>query len=266
VLSAVIPSLGQPIIDEVGRAELAAEGRPFAPNSPMGRCANELGRALGFDEVIVVRNDTRPYTVDVFRKSTPVITLGTRLVDEFSLGHLSFLIASCLVPVAFGGLPLRFTPAGRAIDDGVLTSLLGGVFGALGFEIDLREREQANANRVASLINENLKPGDLARLRPYSQEAYLAVGAIGIPTLRQALEAFTARIALVLGYSFGGAMEALRRLNFDDRPRSGLSEADLLGVLNDNVVLGGLLSFAGTPTCLALRAKVYGGDTPPSAD
>ncbi|MCB9554434.1 MAG: hypothetical protein H6705_21590, partial [Myxococcales bacterium] len=66
-------------------------------------------------------------------------------------------------------------------------------------------------------------------------------------------DVFDARVALGLGDGFGGALEMLRLLDFDDRPRDALSPPELDAFVADSDLARALLLFAAEPACHALR-------------
>jgi hypothetical protein len=82
-------------------------------------------------------------------------------------------------------------------------------------------------------------------------KAYIQEARMG--QVRLLLERFTARLALVYGDSFGAAIDMLRQLDFDDRPRAALTKDDHLMLMRDNRLIRHLLDFSRSPECLAAR-------------
>jgi hypothetical protein len=76
--------------------------------------------------------------------------------------------------------------------------------------------------------------------------------------LRAGFETYTARLAFLLGDGAGGAFEMVRRLDFDDRPRTALTRADLVQFVSDSDVARDLLLFAASPQAVAVRAWLGG--------
>ena len=112
--------MGRPLTDEVGRAEIAAEGWAIESDSQLARRAKDLAESLGLPELVLVQSDARPYTVDLYRRTPPTITLGSYLLGSIGMRRASFLLTSVIVAVREGLPTLGFTPAAQSLDQAIL--------------------------------------------------------------------------------------------------------------------------------------------------
>lgn len=214
------------------------------PEDPLWSHAAWLATCLGIPEPRVIRNPSRPYTVAVEAVDPPVIVLGSAVVGADGLG-LGFLLARCMVPLADGIL------ATRKLSDREFSAFLSAMMELLGAEYPLRARDRATYERLRGQLEPAL--GGANALRGLASVAAADLQVIPAAALRHGLEAFGARLALALSDSFAGALEMLRRLDFDDRPRSALSHADLQQIVADSEMARDLVVFAASEECAAIR-------------
>ncbi len=244
------------------RAEVAAEGWAIEGDSPFVLIAQDLGQSLGLDTVVCVQNDARPYTVDVLRKREPVITCGTDLLSSVGPHRTSFLVASSVLPIAKGLPLLAHTPEGRDFDSNALEEFFASLYDAVDMPLSPRLDDQpldyTTLIRHArqGMVDETWT--QIARLAADNRE--FIVGA-SWPRLRRALELYSARLALVYCENFGAAVDMLRQLDFDDRPRAALTDADRRAIIQDNYLLRDLWGFAHSDACLTAR-QVLGQRAP----
>ena len=109
IFGEIVIALGRPLTDEVGRAEIAAEGWAIESDSQLARRAKDLAESLGLPELVLVQSDARPYTVDLYRRTPPTITLGSYLLGSIGMRRASFLLTSVIVAVR-EGLPNSAMP------------------------------------------------------------------------------------------------------------------------------------------------------------
>ena len=70
------------------------------------------------------------------------------------------------------------------------------------------------------------------------------------------LRQYVARMALLYADSFGAAVDMVRQLDFDDRPRGALTAADTALLVRDNRMIRHLLGFATSEACLSVRSAL----------
>ncbi|MEZ4435260.1 MAG: hypothetical protein R3F65_22875 [bacterium] len=248
LLAGLAPHLIAPVL---GRArsrtpsKTATPSRPTPPRPPR----RPLLTALGVADVELIRTPERPYTVALDATGRTVrLGLGSALVDSATPAGQSFLLARTLAPVAFGTLPARVLRQREA------RAFFGALFDLLGADYPLRgrDRDEAAAFREALAPIIDAAPRREA-WRALAAEAAAPTHRLGAAALRAALDVFDARVALGLADDFPGALEMLRLLDFDDRPRDALSPPELEGFVADSDLARALLVFAADPACHALR-------------
>ncbi|MCA9538102.1 MAG: hypothetical protein KC620_04405, partial [Myxococcales bacterium] len=143
-------------------------------------------------------------------------------------------------------------PVTPGLQDGPLT---GGalqtceVDGIYDLSGNLKEWVDEATARLTPHLTDSLRE----RCTPLAVAAAEDTARRSIAALRGALDAHTARLALSLADGFGGAMEMLRSLDFDDRPRGALDAAELARFFGDHDLARDLLLFAASEPCLAVR-------------
>lgn len=249
LLAALAPRLVAPVLDHARARGDTDDATPLDPGAPLGRLADRLTATLGLDHVEIVRTHERPYTVALEPAATGVrLALGGALIESAADPGLSFLLARSLVPLATGTL------AARLLRQRDARAFFGALFGLLGADFALRTRDR----KQADVFREALAPAidgveDPTALRALATAAAAPTRALGIAPLRAHLDAYDARLALALADGFGGAIETLRLLDFDDRPRDALEPAELDAFVADSDLARAMLAFAAHPACHALR-------------
>lgn len=255
LLSALAPRLVAPVLGHARTRGDTDDATPLDPGAPLGRLADHLTTTLGLDHVEVVRTGERPYTVALEATDAGVrLALGGALIESAARPGLSFLLARSLVPIAAGTL------AARLLRQRDARAFFGALFDLLGADYPLRSRDRQQAEAFRAALAPALDGADdLTRLRALAAAAAGPTRALGIAPLRAHLDTYDARLALALTDGFGGAIETLRLLDFDDRPRDALEPAELDAFVADSDLARALLVFAAHPACHALRRWRLGG-------
>lgn len=256
LLAELAPLLVEPVLAE-GRRRTSGEGGDIiAPDAPLGRLAARYARLLGLDEMELVQNPERPYSVSVEPGDGRLrLVLGAAIVEGADDAGRSFLLARTMVPVAYGTL------AARQLRQRESRAFFGALFDQLGAEFPLRGRDRRQIERYGERLAPYLGAvDDHPPTVALAAEAADAVRRQGIAGLRAGLDLFDNRLALALAHGFGGAMEMLRLLDFDDRPRGALGPDELSQLVADSDIARDLLVFAATPACHAIRAWLSHAD------
>ncbi|MEZ4470129.1 MAG: hypothetical protein R3F60_04845 [bacterium] len=207
--------------------------------------AERVATVLGAASFRMGVDDERPYQVTIVPAATPTLVFGRALLDDTTSAGLTFLLARTLVPVVEGTLPARLLPE-REFGPFLVALLL-----ALGADLGVHATPVL-LERARAVLTPALEGAD-GLLRVLAGDCVADLRGADLRGVRRGLEVYADRLALALSDGFGGAMEMLRRLAFDDRPRSELDSDDLIRFLRDNSAAAELVAFAGDDTCLAIR-------------
>ena len=248
LLRQVGPWVTPPFCADAGRHGVTASDL-VGDQDPLSSIARRMGEVLGVDAWMMLRNPSRPYTVAVEAGDPSAIVLGSAILDGAPDTARSFLVARCLVPLGEGTL------LARKLTDREFGAFLAALLGILGAEFPVRARDRATFDRMRAQLEPVLPPArrtssltDLARASAQSLQSLPAAA------LRAGLETYAARLALAITDGCGGALEMLRRQDFDDRPRTSLNRADLVQFVADSDTARDLLVFASSPACEAIRS------------
>jgi tetratricopeptide (TPR) repeat protein len=252
LLRQVGPWVTPPFCADAGRHGVTASDL-VSDNDPLSGIARRMAEILGVDAWMMLRNPSRPYTVAVEAGDPSSIVLGSAILDGAPDTARSFLVARCLVPLGEGTL------LARKLTDREFGAFLAALLGILGAEFPVRARDRATFDRMRAQLEPALPANrrtssltDLARASAQSLQSLPAAA------LRAGLETYAARLALAITDGCGGALEMLRRQDFDDRPRTGLNRADLVQFVADSDTARDLLVFASSPACEAVRSWLAG--------
>ncbi len=256
LLREVGPALTPPFCADAGRHGVTAADL-IGDDDPLSSMARQIADTLDLGGFMVLRNPNRPYTVTVEAGDPSAVVLGSAVLDGSPDASKSFLLARCLVPLAEGTL------LARKLTDREFGAFMGALLGVLGAELPVRPRDRSIYDRMRAQIELALPEArrtpaliDLARI------AAVSLQSLPPASLRAALETYSARLAMALSDGSGGALEMLRRLDFDDRPRDALSRSDLVMLVTDSDVVRDLLTFATSPACVAIRVWLAGEGHP----
>jgi tetratricopeptide (TPR) repeat protein len=222
-------------------------GRRVPDHEPLADLVRRVARVLEVPPVQPVIDDERPYTVGVEAGEPSRLLLGSAVFEGADLGGMTFLIARELGPLREGTLPAR------ALSDREFRAFLGALFEMLQAGYPIRARDRITVDRVRGWLDPLLAVHQRLAWEPLAQAASVGLGARSASGIRAGLEVYNARLALSVADGFAGAMEMLRLLDFDDRPRAELSTGDLAQFMGDNDIARDLLVFAGSEACLAIR-------------
>lgn len=249
LLAGLAPHLIAPVLGRARSRTPIEDGDPIAPDAPLARRAAPLLTALGVADIELIRTPERPYTVALDTTGRTVrLGLGSALVDSATPAAQSFLLARTLAPIAFGTLPAR------ALRQREARAFFGALFDLLGGDYPLRGRDRDDAAAFRDALAPIIDAAPRREAwRALAAEAAPPTHRLGTAALRAALDVFDARVALGLADGFAGALEMLRLLDFDDRPRDALSPPELEGFVADSDLARALLVFAADPACHALR-------------
>ncbi len=254
LLAELAPLLVEPVLAEGRRRTSGSGGEPIDPGSPLGRMARRYARLLGIDEMALVQNPERPYSVSVEPGDGALrMVLGSAIVESADTAGRSFLLARTMIPVACGTL------AARQLRQRESRAFFGALFDLLGADFPLRGRDRRQVERFKEALSPYVGAVD-----DHPQTVELAARAAegvrrkGIAGLRAGLELFDNRLALATSGGFGGSMEMLRLLDFDDRPRAALGDDELEQLVADSDIARDLLVFTATPECHAIRRWLAG--------
>jgi tetratricopeptide (TPR) repeat protein len=252
LLRQVGPLVSPPFCADAGRHGVTASDL-VGDQDPLAMMGRRLAEVLSVDSWLMLRNPSRPYTVAVEAGDPSAVVLGSAVLDGAPDTSRAFLVARCLVPLGEGTL------LARKLTDREFGAFLAALLGLLGAEFPVRARDRATYDRMRAQIDPALPPArrtpsltDLARAAAQSLQSLPAAA------LRAGLETYASRLALAITDGCGGALEMLRRQDFDDRPRSALSRADLVQFIADSDAARDLLVFASSPACEAIRSWMAG--------
>lgn len=254
LLAELAPLLVEPVLSEGRRRTSGMGGEPIDPDAPLGQMARRYARLLGLDDMALLQNPERPYSVSVEPGEDGLrLVLGSAIVESADPAGRSFLLARTMAPVAFGTL------AARQLRQRESRAFFGALFDVLGADFPLRGRDRRQVERFKDALSPYIgalddHPATVALAR----EAADAVRRQGVAGLRAGLELFDNRLAMALADGFGGAMEMLRLLDFDDRPRAALADDELQQLVTDSDIARDLVVFAATPACHAIRRWLAG--------
>ena len=257
LLRRLLGAVGQPLASGVELAEIAAEGWSFTSDFDAFRSADTFGESLGLKDVYWVQNPSRPYTVDILRKASPVVSIGAELLMAIGPQRASFLMASSLVPLAYG-LPLpSHTTEGREFNETKLEALLDALYEELGNPLATRLDDNVlpYAGLIRSLKNEVDEAG-WAEVEHAAAAARVHLVDGSMSAIRNGLDVLAARLALIYCDSFGAAVDMLRQLDYDDRPRLALTVEERRRLLTENPVIRDHWAFARTGVCLEAREAI----------
>ena len=247
LLRQIGPWVTPPFCADAGRHGVTAQDL-VGDTDPLSTIARRMGDILGVEAYMLLRNPSRPYTVAVEAGDPSAIVLGSAILDGAPDTARSFLVARCLVPLGEGTL------LARKLTDREFGAFLAALLGLLGAEFPVRARDRATYDRMRAQLEPTIPAhrrtpllAELARASAQSLQSLPAAA------LRVGLETYAARLALAITDGCGGALEMLRRQDFDDRPRSALSRADLVQFVADSDTARDLLVFASSPACEAIR-------------
>jgi hypothetical protein len=208
---------------------------------------------LGLEPVLLLRNPSRPYTTAIEAGDPSSVVLGSAILDGAADTARSFLLARSLVPLAEGTL------LARKFTDREFGAFLAALLGLLGADLPVRARDRATYDRMRAQLEPALpQHRRTPALVELARNAALQMQMLAPAALRAGFETYTARLAFLLGDGAGGAFEMVRRLDFDDRPRTALTRADLVQFVSDSDVARDLLLFAASPQAVAVRAWLGG--------
>ncbi len=252
LLRQVGPFVSPPFCADAGRHGVTAQDL-VGDQDPLAMMGRRLAEILGVDSWLMLRNPSRPYTVAVEAGDPSAVVLGSAVLDGAPDTSRAFLVARCLVPLGEGTL------LARKLTDREFGAFLAALLGLVGAEFPVRARDRATYDRMRAQIDPALPAArrsasltDLARASAQSLQSLPAAA------LRAGLETYASRLALAVTDGCGGALEMLRRQDFDDRPRSVLSRADLVQFIADSDTARDLLVFASSPACEAIRSWLAG--------
>ncbi len=249
LLAELAPLLVEPVLAEGRRRTSGMGGEPIAVDAPLGQMARRYARLLGLDEMELVQNPERPYSVSVEPGDDGLrLVLGSAIVESADAAGRSFLLARTMAPVAFGTL------AARQLRQRESRAFFGALFDVMGADFPLRGRDRRQVERFKAALEPYIGAlDDHPQTVEIARRAADEVRRQGVAGLRAGLELFDNRLALALADGFGGAMEMLRLLDFDDRPRAALAEDELRQLVADSDIARDLIVFAATPECHAIR-------------
>lgn len=249
LLIEVAPQTVEPVLSVARSRGQSDGGRPVGVRSAFGRIAEALQGTLGISGVRVVDNPERPYTVGIELADGHVqVVVGTAIIESADQAGRTFLLARSLAPVAYGTLPARVLGQRES------RAFFGALFDVLGADFPLRGRDRQRIDQFRESLGPALAEHPRReRLEELAKAAADVTRRRGIAAIRGGLESFDNRLALSLTDAFGGALEMLRLLDFDDRPREALSSDDMAQFIADTDVARDLLSFAASEPCLAIR-------------
>ncbi|MCA9547798.1 MAG: hypothetical protein KC613_25515, partial [Myxococcales bacterium] len=223
------------------------QGRRVPDHEPLAALVRRMCRILEVPPVQAVLNDARPYTVGAEAGEPSRIVLGTAVFDGSDASGASFLVARTLIPLREGTLPAT------VLSDREFRAFLAALFDMLDASFPVRSRDQPTMERIRGWLDPLLAVHQRLAWEPLAHAAVSGLGSRSAATVRVGLEQYSARLALALADGFGGAMEMLRLLDFDDRPRGQLTRAEVEQFLADNDAARDLLVFAASPACLDAR-------------
>ena len=220
---------------------------------PLHAMARRHCDVLGLEPVLLLRNPSRPYTTAIEAGDPSSVVLGSAILDGAADTARSFLLARSLVPLAEGTL------LARKFTDREFGAFLAALLGLLGADLPVRARDRATYDRMRAQLEPALpQHRRTPALVELARNAALQMQMLAPAALRAGFETYTARLAFLLGDGAGGAFEMVRRLDFDDRPRTALTRADLVQFVSDSDVARDLLLFAASPQAVAVRAWLGG--------
>jgi len=220
---------------------------------PLHAMARRHCDVLGLEPVLLLRNPSRPYTTAIEAGDPSSVVLGSAILDGAADTARSFLLARSLVPLAEGTL------LARKFTDREFGAFLAALLGLLGADMPVRARDRATYDRMRAQLEPALpQHRRTPALVELARNAALQMQMLAPAALRAGFETYTARLAFLLGDGAGGAFEMVRRLDFDDRPRTALTRADLVQFVSDSDVARDLLLFAASPQAIAVRAWLGG--------
>jgi len=164
------------------------------------------------------------------------------------LRRAGFLLTSVIVAAQEGLPTLGFTPAAQAFDQAAAHSFFNELKAAFRDEIEDDSLWTTALRKAASP----------SQWREW-QESVLSDPAFEEHRLGDTLERmreYVARISLVYADSFGAAVDMVRQLDFDDRPRGALTPDDTALLVRDNRLIRHLLAFATSEECLKVRTDL----------
>jgi hypothetical protein len=206
-----------------------------------------MARCLDLGTVQPQLSDDRPYSVLAQAGDPVLLVMGTALFEGADTAGAGFLVARALGPVAEGTL------AARALSDREFRAFLSALFDLLGVRTPTLARDRSTIDRLQGWLEPHLPLHQRLSWEPLAQSAVSGMSGRSAASLRAGLEIYAARLAAALADGFGGAMEMLRLLDFDDRPRDRIGTTDLQQFVADNDVARDLLVFAASDACFRVR-------------
>ncbi|MCA9524691.1 MAG: hypothetical protein KC549_00145, partial [Myxococcales bacterium] len=218
---------------------------PVETGNLVHEVAERVATLLGAASFRMALDEARPYQVTIEPAATPTLVFGRALLEDPTSAGLSFLLGRTLVPVVEGTLPARLLPERE------FAAFLIALLAVLGAELE-SPAAPALVERARAVLAPVLEGAD-GLLRVLAGDCVADLRGADLRRVRRGLEVYADRLALALSDGYGGAMEMLRKLGFDDRARGELDADDLIRFLRDNVVAADLVVFAGDDACLAVR-------------
>ena len=226
----------------------ASSAHRLAPNHPVGAIASRVSRVLAVSEVVVLRNISRPYALDVEAGETPYVVIGDALLERTDAAGQSFLVARGLAALSEGTLV-----AGK-LSDREFAAFLGALFDLVDVGAPIRARSRTLHRRMRQRVEPALPVEWRSNIVDLARRAADDVAGLSAGGLRSGLVAHTDRVALSLADGFAGAFDALRQLELSVGGSHKEPDGHFADYLRRSSSARELLMFAASDACLAVRA------------